>query len=125
MSDRKQIRDQIKAQIETQYGGSVFTERSIDARDSTEFINVFLIDGNIIGEEGLNHLTESSLVIGVQKKGASDDDLDSTGDLVEAAIGQDITLGRLVSGLVYEGFEYGTDESSGFDQLFLKYTIIF
>lgn len=124
MSNRKTIRDKVKAQLATAYAGDIFTGRKIDARDSTEFLNVFLADGESYGE-GIEEKTESSLVVGIHKKTATDDELDVIGDLLEAAIGENLTLDGLISGLVYTGFEYGEDESSGFDQLYIKYTAIY
>lgn len=121
---RKQIRDQIKTQLATSYTGTIFTGRKIDARDQTEFVNVFLADG-VTEEDTVLRQTESTLVIGVHKQNATDDQLDTIGDLLEAAIATDISLGGLVAGLVYTGFEYGEDERNGFDQLYLKYTVIF
>lgn len=124
MSDRKTIRDQVKAQLATTYSGDIFTGRKIDARDATEFLNVFLANGDSYGE-GIEEKTESSLVIGIHKQAATDDELDIIGDSLEAAIGENLTLNGLISGLVYTGFEYNEDESSGFDQLYLKYTVIY
>lgn len=124
MSDRQSIREQVKTQVADQYAGPIFTGRSIDARSSTEFVNVFIQAGDTV-DNGIQEQTESSLVIGAHKKQANDDVLDSIGDLIEASIAADITLGGLVSGLVYTGFEYGSDDESGFDQLFIKYNIVY
>jgi hypothetical protein len=123
MADRKQIRDQLKAQIASAYPGEIFTTRRIDASESDEFISVFISDGEAFGE-GLEIQTAAAVVVGINKKLATDDELDSIGTTVGDAIEQNITLDDLVAGLVYAGFEYGED-GSGFDQLFLKYTVIY
>jgi hypothetical protein len=63
-------------------------------------------------------------VVGINKKLATDDELDEIGDTIAAAIEENMTLDDLVAGLVYTGFQYGED-GTGFDQLFLKYTVIY
>lgn len=124
MADRKQIRDQLALQIADGYAGTIYTSRSIDAREEDEFVNVFFSEGAVLSA-GMDEATEAEIIVGINKRAASDDALDAIGDAISSAIDADITLGNYASGIVYTGFSYSDDEQTGFSQLFLKYTIIY
>jgi hypothetical protein len=123
MADRKQIRDQLKTLISVVYAGEILIARRIDASELDEFVNIYISEGET-QSEGIEKQSIAVMVVGINKKLATDDELDEIGDTIAAAIEENMTLDDLVAGLVYTGFQYGED-GTGFDQLFLKYTVIY
>lgn len=123
MADRKQIRDQLKTLISGVYTGEILIARRIDASELDEFVNIYISEGET-QSEGIEKQSIAAMVVGINKKLATDDELDEIGDTIAAAIEENMTLDDLVAGLVYTGFQYGED-GTGFDQLFLKYTVIY
>jgi hypothetical protein len=123
MADRKQIRDQLKTLISGVYAGEILIARRIDASELDEFVNIYISEGET-QSEGIEKQSIAAMVVGINKKLATDDELDEIGDTIAAAIEENMTLDDLVAGLVYTGFQYGED-GTGFDQLFLKYTVIY
>lgn len=123
MADRKQIRDQLKTLISGVYTGEILIARRIDASELDEFVNIYISEGET-QSEGIEKQSIAAMVVGINKKLATDDELDEIGDTIAQAIEENITLDDLVAGLVYTGFQYGED-GTGFDQLFLKYTVIY
>lgn len=123
MADRKQIRDQLKTLISGVYTGEILIARRIDASELDEFVNIYISEGET-QSEGIEKQSIAAMVVGINKKLATDDELDEIGDTIAAAIEENMTLDDLAAGLVYTGFQYGED-GTGFDQLFLKYTVIY
>lgn len=124
MSKRADIRVKARALLAQVYAQDIEISRNIDARDKTEFISLYLASGQQTSD-GMTTEHTAQLIIGINKQNASDDQLDTIGDLLETAMESSPTLNGAVYGFEYEGFEYGSDDSSGFQQLFLKYNIFY
>lgn len=121
---RKTIRDGIKAAIEGIYSGSVFLTRRIDARDLSEYINVFMSSGSANTESGLHQQIEARLVISIAKKGATDDQLDEVADQIEAML-DDLDYASIGAiGAYFSEFQYADDDDE-FEKLHITYDIIF
>lgn len=121
---RKSIRYGIKTAIEAFYSGPVYITRRIDAREISEYINVFLSSGSAVTDAGIYSQVTGRLVITVAKKGATDDDLDTIGDQIDAMITTiDYTsIGAI--GAYFTEFSYADDDDE-FEKLHLTYDIIY
>jgi hypothetical protein len=124
-SIRKDIRDDVKARIATQYTGQIYTTRRVDARELDEFVTVFLGEGEY-ASAGFEITHKAELGIGIFKTGnASDDELDAIADLVDTALEEDFALDDGVFLLAPTGFEYPDDSENQFSSLILKYKITY
>lgn len=121
---RKNIRDGIKTAIELFYSGPVYITRRIDAREIDEYINVFLSSGSAVTDIGVYRQVNARLVITIAKKGATDDDLDTIGDLIDEMIDtiNYTSLGAI--GAYFTEFSYADDDDE-FEKLHLTYDIIY
>ncbi len=121
---RKTIRDGMKAAIETVYDGPVYTIRRIDARELSEYINVFLASGSATTDSGIYQQITARMVITIAKKGASDDDLDTTGATIDAIINTINYTSIGAIGAYFTEFQYADDDDE-FEKLHLTYDIIY
>lgn len=123
-SRRTEIRNAIKNRLVAAVPYDVFASRDIDAREETEFANVFFIDGDS-GYEGLQRKNESNLVIAYRNTDLIDDDfIDSRGDEIQSAI-ESAPFGDEMSGIFYVGFEYLDEQERGFSGIALRFTVIY
>lgn len=124
--ERKAIRDGIKAALDgVHVGVEVFTQRQVDARDLSEYINVFFDDGEI-GQQGLDEQTAAEILVGYHTANyISDDDLDQKGDALYAAIEAADIAPDILRGMLPAGFSYGEESESPFTSLFLRFTVFY
>lgn len=125
MATRKQVRDTAKEQIKAVYAGEVFTGRIVYDTKMSEYVNVFLVEGEN-EEDGLQLTTNAQLVLGIHKSGpVTDDDLDQLGATAENGLLSDPSLGGLVHGIRRTGFVYEGREETQFEKLYLLYNVVF
>lgn len=121
---RKTIRDGIKEAIDAVYSGPVYTIRRIDARELSEYIGVFLASGSAVTDIGVYRQIDARLVITIAKKGATDDDLDTTGALIDNIIDTINYTSIGAIGAYFTEFQYADDDDE-FEKLHLTYDIIY
>lgn len=127
MPTRKEVRDQVKAQIVAAYtgNGEVKSGRILHTAGLTEFIDVFFEEGEH-ENEGLQNYVQALFTIGIHKTGiVTDDELDAIGDECETGLFSDTTLGGLVHGITEAGFDYSPRGESVYDALYLRYFITY
>jgi hypothetical protein len=127
MPTRKQVRDQVKTQIESAYtgNGEVYAGRILHTAGMKEFVDVFFEEGEH-EQDGLQTYVQALFVIGVHKTGiVTDDELDDIGTECEQGLFADTTLGGIVHGITEAGFEYMPRGDSQYDVLYLRYLITY
>lgn len=124
MPERKEIRGAIESVIRNVHPDvPVFTRRHVDGIGLADFVTVYLANGET-QYTGIKSYTEAVLSIGIFSNLFCDDDvLDDIGDTIQAAIAADPSLGGLVCGMVYTGFEYPMEDEPNFSQLILNYAV--
>lgn len=124
-SQRKRFRDQIKALIQANYKGAVYTSRVTDARDLNEFVTVRMTAGEY-ESEGFELTKKANLQVVIYKRESqSDDQLDEIADQIEDALADESSLDESIHLLVPSGYEYQDDEESAFSALALNFTITY
>lgn len=123
--ERKRIRDDIKAAIETVFAGEVIASRVYDARDKTKFVSVYFETGDIEWD-GIKNFTTAPVVVSYLSNDISDDDaIDKIAESIHAAIESTDIAPGLIQGFVPAGFEYLSEADSAFCGLALRYTVIY
>jgi len=123
-SERKLIRDAVKAALESEFSFSIFSTRDVDGCELNEFINVFLLEGGV-EYQGLQSSTQSEIFISYRTEDLLDDDqLDEVGDRIEEIISVS-NFGDVLQGIIYAGFEYLNERERGFTGLTLRYSIVY
>jgi hypothetical protein len=124
LSERKAVRDAIKACLTEAFTYPVYAEREIDGRGHDEFVNVFMTDGEA-SYEGLVLREEANVTVSFRSvRHLTDDELDERMD----AIGQTILehdFGSVMQGINYAGFEYHDERDRGFDGMSLRFAVVF
>lgn len=124
LGSQKQIRNAIRERIATAVTYPVFASRDIDAREESEFANVFFTVGDV-AYEGLQQRNESNLVVIYRNSDEIDDDfIDSRGDEIQSAIISS-PFGDEMSGILYAGFEYLDDQERSFSGIELRFTVYY
>lgn len=123
-NERKAIRDAITEVLESVLDFPVFSGRSIDGRDLTEFVNVYITDGEVFSE-GLGSRTEASVLICYRTVDElTDDQLDEKSDPIAEAI-ESYDFGGVMQGIVPAGFEYLDERERGYDGITLRFLVIY
>lgn len=125
---RKALRAAVKAAMDPVFTiGAVYSGRIYDARDDKPFLLVYFADGQR-EINGLSSVTGANLVLGLHLPYVNycDDDLDDWADKLAAVIDgdNDLSLDDSISGIIYDGFEYGEPDESPYINLNLQYTVI-
>lgn len=124
-SERKRIRDAIKAAIETEYSGEVIASRVYDARNKRDFVTVYFESGDIEWD-GIKNFTTASIVVAYMAKDLStDDELDEVADLVNGVLAVAPIAPDLIQGFIPAGFEYLSENESAYSGIALRYTVIY
>lgn len=124
-NERKQIRDEIKAVIESVYNGVVITSRVYDVRDETEYVSVYFESGETEWD-GLNNFTTATIVVSYFfSELVSDDDLDVVADSINSALEIADIAPNLMRGFLPDGFEYLSEQESAFSGISLRYKITY
>lgn len=125
MPTRKQVRDQVKLQIQAVYTGEVKSGRVVHTAGLDEFVDVFFEEGEH-EQDGLQTYVQALFSIGIHKTGiVTDDELDAIGDLCEQGLFSDLSLNGLVHGITEAGFDYSRRGDSVYDALYLRYFITY
>lgn len=125
MASKQQIRDAVKARIETVYDGEVVIarEHEADGDDITQFINCYIAEGEVSTDDEYV-AWESSLVCVVNLGGnPGDDELDVIGDQIYSALLNEPTLGGVVVGIDPVSYAYGSNEQRKFSTLALHFSV--
>tara|TARA_R100000951_G_C2633845_1_gene178602 strand:- start:80 stop:475 length:396 start_codon:yes stop_codon:yes gene_type:complete len=129
MSVRKQIRDAAKTAVAASYSGTLFTSRNIDVRDLSEYMSIYLANGEI--DKRFQVQTSEAILVVEYNKDAEDDDLDTVIDAAHEALMANFNDQLIVEGftagaqIIPESFEYGIDESRQFSSVSYSYRITF
>lgn len=123
--ERKRIRDEIKAVIDSVFTGDVITSRVYDARETEKFVSVYFESGEIEWD-GIKNFTTASVVVSYFSCDlASDDDLDQVADVIHSAVGAASIAPDLIQGFMPSGFEYLSEKESAFAGIAMRYTVIY
>lgn len=106
---RESIRQALKNVVETVYAGPVFTSRTQDLSSETEYVNVYLVEGEFIRNMSGITGTEAQLAVKFCKQNATDDDLDIVIEQIDEAIVLSNSLAALLNRPLLERFEYEED----------------
>lgn len=121
--ERKIIRDSVVAALAASLEIPVFASRILDGRDESEFINVFIPQGDA-EYSGIQLQNQSSMVVAYRTTDQLDDDqLDEKGDEIIEVIQPHGIAPEVVHGIIYVGYEYVDDASRGFSGIEIKYTV--
>ena len=124
-SERKTIRDSVKAILQTVYSGEIYTSRTIDVTEETEYVNVFFESGST-EYEGLLSTTSGELVISYNTKSqVTDDDLDEVADMLNQALADNDVAPGVIRGMLPAGFAYESEQESAFTGINLLYTVYY
>jgi predicted HAD superfamily phosphohydrolase len=123
--ERKRIRDEIKAVVESVCPCEVVASRVYDARSTGRFVSVYFDSGEVQWD-GVKNYTTADVVVSYLVADLSDDDhLDEVADAIHKAIGgADIAPG-LVQGFIPAGFDYLSEKESAFAGIALRYTVTY
>lgn len=123
-NERKAIRDAITEVLASSLNCPVFSGRSIDGRELSEFVNVYITEGEVFSE-GLGQRTEASVLISYRSvHDLTDDELDEKSEpIVELIESHD--FGGVMQGIVAAGFEYLDERERGYDGITLRYLVAF
>jgi len=123
---RIELRQQLKAVIETVYDGIVTTSRNLTYTGNTppdEFVSVLIIEGEVLDEPGIRQTSSSVVSVLFYKTRADDDDLDEMALPVHEALSNaDL---QDVMGLTYNGFSYSDEENSQYQRLTMTYLLTY
>ena len=123
-NNRGLIRDAVRATLQPLFSFPVYADRKVDGREETEFINAYLVDGDV-EREGLRDRTTAVLAIAYRTEAdATDDEIDVISDQIETAMTPQV-LGDLASGLLYDGFEYLDERERGFSGITLRFSVVY
>lgn len=120
---REEVRQAFKAAAATVFTGSVYTTRSADNRDDTEYVSVYIRDGEVVHNfSGVE--TTASLAITYSKQNATDEQLDTISSAIEQAVPSNAAVLAAVKNVRFERFEYD-EESSDIPSITLTYRILY
>lgn len=123
--ERKVIRDGFKAAIDSVFAGETFTKRKVDARNKSEYVNVFFEDGEIT-HDGLDGVTSAEIIVGYHtREYLGDDELDSAVNPLYQAISAADIASDVIRGILPTGFYYGDEQEGEFTSMFLQFRVVY
>tara|TARA_R110001599_G_scaffold100770_5_gene258101 strand:- start:3154 stop:3519 length:366 start_codon:yes stop_codon:yes gene_type:complete len=115
---RESIRQAFKTAVASVYSGRVYTTRVTDNREDTEYVAIYIEDGEI-GHNSTSKEYDSRIIVRYCKQRATDEALDAVADQLIAAVESHATVRQAVKRPILTGFDYEPDSThNGLNHIF-------